>query len=52
MPNVKLTYFNLRGRGEPCRILLAYGNDTLQVKCSIDLSPHSRSFYFVLQKIV
>jgi len=25
MPNVKLTYFNLRGRGEPCRILLAYG---------------------------
>ena len=26
MPNVKLTYFNLRGRGEPCRIMLAYGN--------------------------
>merc|ERR1712241_1656204 len=25
MPNVKLTYFNLRGRGEPCRIMLAYG---------------------------
>merc|ERR1711988_758365 len=25
MPNVKLTYFNLRGRGEPCGILLAYG---------------------------
>merc|ERR1712027_45604 len=25
MPNVKLTYFNLRARGEPCRLLLAYG---------------------------
>jgi len=24
MPNVKLTYFNLRGRAEPCRLLLAY----------------------------
>merc|ERR1712018_1085552 len=24
MPNVKLTYFNLRARGEPCRLLLAY----------------------------
>ena len=23
--SVKLTYFNLRGRGEPCRVLLAYG---------------------------
>ena len=29
MPNVKLTYFNLRGRGEPCRIMLAYGIMTL-----------------------
>merc|ERR1711982_91213 len=25
MPNVKLTYFNLKARGEPCRLLLAYG---------------------------
>ena len=25
MPEVKLTYFNLRARGEPCRLLLAYG---------------------------
>merc|ERR1712018_555814 len=25
MPNVKLTYFNLRARAEPCRLLLAYG---------------------------
>ena len=26
MPNnVRLTYFNLRARGEPCRLLLAYG---------------------------
>merc|ERR1711976_446795 len=25
MPNVKLTYFNLRARGEPCRLLLAHG---------------------------
>merc|ERR1711970_452280 len=24
MPNIKLTYFNLRGRAEPCRLLLAY----------------------------
>ena len=24
-PKVKLTYFNLRGRGEPARLLLAYG---------------------------
>ena len=31
MPNVKLTYFNLRGRGEPCRIMLAYGNDKFNV---------------------
>merc|ERR1712004_559557 len=29
MPNVKLTYFNLRARGEPCRLLLAYGG----IKC-------------------
>ena len=25
MPKVKLTYFDLRARGEPCRLLLAYG---------------------------
>ena len=25
MANVKLTYFNLKARGEPCRLLLAYG---------------------------
>ena len=25
MASVKLTYFNLRARGEPCRLLLAYG---------------------------
>ena len=25
MPEVKLTYFALRGRAEPARILLAYG---------------------------
>merc|ERR1712025_1348017 len=25
MPEVKLTYFNLRARGEPSRLLLAYG---------------------------
>ena len=25
MPTVKLTYFNLRARGEPIRLLLAYG---------------------------
>ena len=25
MPNVKLTYFDLRARAEPCRLLLAYG---------------------------
>ena len=24
-PKVKLTYFNLRAKGEPARILLAYG---------------------------
>merc|ERR1712055_384876 len=25
MPNIKLTYFDLRARAEPCRLLLAYG---------------------------
>merc|ERR1712058_120083 len=25
MVNIKLTYFDLRARGEPCRLLLAYG---------------------------
>merc|ERR1711955_177621 len=25
MANIKLTYFDLRARGEPCRLLLAYG---------------------------
>ena len=25
MPNIKLTYFALRARAEPCRLLLAYG---------------------------
>ena len=25
MPEIKLTYFNLRARGESCRLLLAYG---------------------------
>jgi len=25
MPNIKLTYFDLRARAEPCRLMLAYG---------------------------
>merc|ERR1712110_20429 len=48
MPNVKLTYFNLRGRGEPCRIMLAYGGikyeDERRILCRqlSDLGRHSR----------
>ena len=44
MPNIKLTYFDLRARAEPCRLLLAYGGlqyDDERIPASLDL------FYFL-----
>merc|ERR1712062_413932 len=49
MPNVKLTYFNLRGRGEPCRIMLAYGGIKYEdeiVDVIQDLTNTFIKFYF------
>merc|ERR1712179_460514 len=44
MPNIKLTYFDLRARAEPCRLLLAYGGlqyEDERIPASLDL------FYFL-----
>ena len=44
MPNIKLTYFDLRARAEPCRLLLAYGGlqyEDERIPASLEL------FYFL-----